>query len=250
MDFTGRVVAVTGAGSGFGRAIVRGFAARGAKVHGCDLTQESLAALSDVAGFSSTAFDLRDRAAAARWIAEIEHREGAAIDILVNNAGGSLALPFTPIEDVRDEDWDRLFAVNIHGTFATCRAVARGMKKAGRGAIVTISSGAGLKPSLTGLQGYCSAKHAVVGFTRQLAAELGPFGIRVNSVAPGLVMTDPDKERRWQGYTEEKRNAKLSALALRRLGTAEEIANGVFFLASDLAGYVTGQVLSVDGGSF
>ncbi|MBM3569362.1 MAG: SDR family oxidoreductase [Alphaproteobacteria bacterium] len=249
MRFDRRIVAVTGAASGFGRAIARGFAGLGARVFGCDIAREGLAEIASLPGIATAAVDLSDRAAAGRWIGEVEAAAGKAIDVLVNNAGGTLGKPFNPIEDVRDADWDYLFAVNVHAAMATIRAAARAMKAAKSGAIVNISSGAGLKPSLTGIQAYCASKHALVGLTRQLAEELGPFGIRVNSVAPGLVLNDAAKQRRWDGYSEEKRSARMSQIALRRLGSNEDIADGVLFLASDMARQITGQVLPVDGGA-
>jgi len=249
MNFENKTVALTGAASGFGRAIAEGFSRMGARVWGCDIQPEGLNQISALPGLTTAIVDLSDRKAAAAWIADVEAQSGGPIDVLVNNAGGSLGTPFQPIDEVEDESWDRLFNVNIHASFVTSRAAAAGMKRNGRGAIINISSGAGLKPSLTGVQGYCASKHALVGLTRQLAVELGPHGIRVNSVAPGLVLTDEAKVRRWEGYTPEKRQAKLAQTALRRLGEAEDIANGVFWLSSDLSKYVTGQVLSIDGGS-
>jgi len=148
-----------------------------------------------------------------------------------------------PVEEVPDADWDRIFAVNIGAAFTLSRAVAAGMKRAGGGRIINISSGAGLGPSLTGIQAYCSAKHAVVGLTRQLAHELGPFGITVNSVAPGFVRSNTASERQWAGYGEEGQRALVERIAMRRLGTAQDIANSVVFFASELAGFVNGQVL-------
>ena len=122
------------------------------------------------------------------------------------------------------------------------------MKQARQGRIVNISSGAGLQASLTGIQAYCSAKHALVGLTRQLAHELGPFGITVNSVAPGFVRSNPATEKQWEGYGAEGQKALVERIALKRLGSAQDIANAVIFFASDLASFVNGQVLSVDGG--
>ena len=199
-------------------------------------------------GVDTEVLDLTDHAAAAAWIAEIERATGGAVNVLVNNAGGVAGQEMRPIEEVPDADWDRIFAVNIGAPFTLSRAVATGMKRAGSGRIINISSGAGLGPSLTGIQAYCSAKHAVVGLTRQLAHELGPFGITVNSVAPGFVRSNAASERQWAGYGEEGQRALVERIAMRRLGTAQDIANSVVFFASELAGFVNGQVLTVDGG--
>jgi 3-oxoacyl-[acyl-carrier protein] reductase len=105
-----------------------------------------------------------------------------------------------------------------------------------------------LAPSLTGIQAYAAAKHAVVGLTRQLAHELGPYGITVNSVAPGFIRSNPASEKQWAGYGEEGQKALVERIAMKRLGSAQDIANAAVFFASDLAGFVNGQVLAVDGG--
>jgi len=250
ISFEGQIVAVTGAGNGFGRGIAQSFAELGARVFACDKSREGLDETMSVSGITPALVDLSDRAAAAAWIAGVEQETGQAIRILVNNAGGSMGKTFQPLEDVSDADWDALFATNLHGTFATCRAAAAAMKRAGRGRIINLSSGAGLKPSLTRVQAYTSAKHAVVGFTRQLAHEFGPFGITVNAVAPGLVLTTDWRVRQWESYGADGQEEKLQRTALRRLGTIADIRNAVLFFASDLASFVTGQVLPVDGGSF
>jgi 3-oxoacyl-[acyl-carrier protein] reductase len=247
IHFDGKTVVVSGAGHGFGRSIAETFAGLGARVFGCDLSDAELAETAN-AGVQTEVLDLTDRAAAAAWIAQIERTTGAAVDVLVNNAGGVAGQEMRPIEEVPDADWDRIFAVNIGAAFALSRAVASAMKQAGSGRIVNISSGAGLAPSLTGIQAYCSAKHAVVGLTRQLAHELGPFGITVNSVAPGFVRSNPASERQWAGYGEAGQQALLERIAMKRLGTAQGIADAVVFFASDLAAFVNGQVLAVDGG--
>jgi 3-oxoacyl-[acyl-carrier protein] reductase len=244
-EFTGKTVAVSGAAIGFGRAIGTRFAAAGAHVFGCDILDLAEA---DTAVFSMDQVDLLDRKAGADWIQSIEHRTGRAIDILVCNAGGVAGQVNKPIEDVGDEEWDRVMGVNLGAAFTLCRAAAPAMKRARQGAIVTITSGAALQASLTGIQAYCSAKHGVLGLTRQLAHELGPHGIRVNSVAPGFLRTNPATERQWASYGPERQRQLVENIALKRLGTVDEIAKVVMFFASDLASFVSGQVLAVDGG--
>ncbi len=249
--FDGKTIAVTGAGHGFGRAIARLFASLDARVFATDISEDELAETAGTAGtgpIETAVADLRDRAAAARWIGAIEQRTGGAIDVLVSNAGGVAGQAAKPVGEVTDEEWDVIFAINVHAGFALARAAAPAMQRAGRGRIVTISSGAGLGPSLTGIQAYCSAKHALVGLTRQLAHELGPFGITVNSVAPGFIRSNAASELQWESYGRAGQQALIERIALRRLGTADDIANAVIFFASDLAGFVNGQVLAVDGG--
>ncbi len=145
-------------------------------------------------------------------------------------------------------DWQAIFDVNVTGAFHFSQAVAPGMKEGRYGRIINISSGAGLGVSLTGIQAYASAKAAQIGLTRQLAHELGPWGITVNNVAPGFVRSNPTTEAQWESYGAEGQWALVERIALRRLGTAEDIAWGVLFFASEYAGWITGQVLSIDGG--
>ena len=246
--FDGKLVVVSGAGHGIGRTIAQSFSRLGATVHCCDVLAPNLAETASGHSIKTRVVDLADRKAAAGWIADVEKEAGQAVYCLVNNAGGVAGQVMQPLEEVTDEGWDLIFAVNVNAAMTLCRAVAPAMKKAGRGRIVNISSGAGLQASLTGIQAYCSTKHAVIGLTRQLAHEFGPFGITVNSVAPGFIRSNPSTEKQWESYGADGQKALVERIALKHLGTAQDIANGVIFFASDLANFVNGQVIQVDGG--
>jgi 3-oxoacyl-[acyl-carrier protein] reductase len=128
------------------------------------------------------------------------------------------------------------------------QAAAPHMKSNGWGRIVTVSSGAGLRPSLTGIHAYTAAKHALVGLTKQLALEFGPHGITVNSVAPGFVLSNPTSQKQWDGYGPEGQHQLIQSIHRRRLGKAEDIANAVLFFASEEADWISGETLSVNGG--
>jgi 3-oxoacyl-[acyl-carrier protein] reductase len=246
IGFEGRTVIVTGAGHGIGRAIARTFADAGARVYACDLDAGELAETS-AGRMETAAFDIADRKAI---FATVERAVAASgrVDVVVNNAGGVRGQVGKPVETVTEAEWHALFEVNVHGAFGFAQAAVPHMKAAKTGRIVSIASGAGLGVSLTGIQAYASAKHALVGLTRQLGHELGPFGITVNAVAPGFVRSNPATERQWESYGPEGQKALLERIAMRRLGRPEDIANAVLFLASDQAGWITGQILQVDGG--
>ena len=249
--FRDKTVIVTGAGHGFGRAIARAFAVRGAWVFGCDINEDALAmtAREAPAGdrLSVGRLDVTDRAAVRTYVDEAQARTGA-VDILVNNAGGVLGQVGQPIETVAAEDWQALVDVNMTAVFTMAQAVAAAMKAKGSGRVVNISSGAGLRYSLTGIQAYAAAKAGQIGLTRQLAFELGPFGITVNSVAPGFVRSNPASERQWHAMKAEGQAALLESMATRRLGSVDDIVHAVLFFASGQSGWITGQILSVDGG--
>ena len=247
IEFHNQTVAVTGAAIGFGRSIALRFASLGARVHACDIAAEPLAEL-QAHGIHTDVVDLCDRAAARAWVGHIENLSGGAIDVLINNAGGVAGQAGKPFESVADSEWDRVVAINLGAAFATSQAATPSMKKRGRGIIINISSGAALQASLTGVQAYCASKHAVLGLTRQLAQELGPHGIRVNSVAPGFVRTNEATERQWAVMGKTKQDSLLNSIGLRRLGTAEDIADVTAYLASSFAGLINGQIIQVDGG--
>jgi 3-oxoacyl-[acyl-carrier protein] reductase len=255
MRLEGRVAIVTGAAHGIGRAICVELAREGAAVWACDLRAPELdgtrAAVETVApGACRTAVvDVRDAAAVGAFVAGVEAASGR-IDALVNTAGGVAGQVMRPVEEVPDADWREIFAVNLDGAFHFTRAATPLMKRAGRGAIVNISSGAGRSYSLTGIQAYASAKAGLIGFTRQTARELGRHGIRVNSVAPGFIRSNPATERQWDAMGADGQARLVESIALHRLGTPEEIARAVVFFVSDDAAYVTGQTISVDGGQW
>jgi 3-oxoacyl-[acyl-carrier protein] reductase len=139
-------------------------------------------------------------------------------------------------------------AANLTSTFHCTRAAAPGMKERGWGRIVNISSGAGRSVSLTGIQAYASAKAGQIGFTRQMAHELGPFGITVNCIAPGFVLSNPTTVRQWESYGEQGQAALVEGIAVRRLGRPEDIAHGVRFFVAEESSWITGQTISIDGG--
>lgn len=252
IDFTGKTAIITGAAHGFGRTISLAFANRGASVWACDILVDELAETRKLCQSASgdcriRTVDVQDREAVFEFVEEASAESGM-IHILVNNAGGVLGQIGRPLEEVSEDDWLDIFAVNTSAAFYFAQAVAPGMKKACYGRIINISSGAGLGISLTGIQAYASAKAAQIGLTRQLAHELGAWQITVNNIAPGFIRSNPNTEKQWQSYGESGQKALVDKIALKRLGEPDDIANGVLFFASDYANWITGQVLSIDGG--
>lgn len=251
-QFNGKTVVVTGAAHGIGRAICVAFASRSATVWACDILDEDLTKTVEACkehggACAKRVLDVTDPDRVRSFIQDIEAESGS-VDVLVNNAGGVLGQIGRPLEEVTPDEWNAIFAVNTSGAFYMAQAVAPGMKKAGWGRIINISSGAGLGVSLTGIQAYASAKAAQIGLTRQLAHELGPWRITVNNIAPGFILSNPSTLKQWKSYGEDGQQELVQRIALKRLGRPEDIAHGVLFFASDEAGWVTGQVLSIDGG--
>jgi 3-oxoacyl-[acyl-carrier protein] reductase len=247
MSFAGRVVLVTGAAQGIGRAIAAGFRQAGARVHVADRDAGSLAAHAPALDCTPHVVDLADRAAAHGLVAEIIGSDGR-LDVLALAAGGVCGQVGRPIEEVDEAAWRAIQAANVDAALWLAQAAAPHMKRAAHGRIVTVSSGAGLRPSLTGIQAYTAAKHALVGLTKQLSFELGRYGITVNSVAPGFVPSNPASVRQWESYGADGQAALVASIHTGRLGTPEDIANAVLFFAADASGWISGQVLSVDGG--
>jgi 3-oxoacyl-[acyl-carrier protein] reductase len=240
----GRAALVTGVVGGIGRAIARRLADEGVVVTVTDRPGPDLDAAAQALGLPHIAADLGRR----EDVAALADALPSPPAILVSSAGGVLGQVGRPVEEVPEDDWRAIFAANVDSAFFLAQSVAPAMKAAGFGRIVTISSGAGLRPSLTGIQAYAASKHALVGLTRQLAAELGPHGVTVNSIAPGFVLSNPASCAQWESYGEAGQAAILARIHTRRLGRPEDIAAAAAFLCSDDSAWITGQILSVDGG--
>jgi 3-oxoacyl-[acyl-carrier protein] reductase len=222
-----RVAVVTGTAHGIGAAIAALLEADGLKVH----------------GFDKDTVDVTDSQAVRAFFSEV-----GVVDVLVNNAGGVCGQTHHPIEEISDVDWRAIVDANLTSTFNCIRAVAPGMKERRWGRIVNISSGAGRSVSLTGIQAYASSKAGQIGFTRQMAHELGRYGITVNYIAPGFVLSNPTTVKQWESYGPEGQSRLVEAIAVRRLGIPEDIANGVRFFVAEASSWVTGQTIAIDGG--
>lgn len=243
-DLTGKTAFVTGSSRGIGAAIARRLVSAGARValHGRDAA--ALAAVSrELPASIAVTGDLREREAAARMAGQVLAEFGT-LDILVANAGGSHAPP-RPIEEITDEIWDADIDANLGATFRTVRAFLPAMKQAGRGSIVTVASTAGRRASALSPVPYGSAKAAVIHFTQYVAAQAGPAGIRANCVAPEAILTENNLRR----IPAETQRQMAATHPIRRLGTPEDVAAAVLYLASDDAGWVSGTVLDVAGGN-
>ena len=223
----GRTALVTGTAHGIGAAIADMLETEGATVHRVD----------------KDTLDVTDGRAVETYVSRV-----GGVDVLVNNAGGVCGQTGRPLEEVSEHDWRAVVDANLTSTFLCTRAVTPGMKERSWGRIVNISSGAGRSVSLTGIQAYASAKAGQIGLTRQTAHELGPFGITVNCIAPGFVLSNPTTQRQWESYGEDGQAALVGGIAVRRLGVPEDIANGVRFFVAEASSWVTGQTLSIDGG--
>jgi len=245
---TARTALVTGVVGGIGAAIATRLASDGAQVIVSDLAGDALSDAAERLGLPAVAADLGDPASVRAMTGQIEKNHGAP-DILVNAAGGVRGQVGTPLEDVDVDAWHSIFAINVDATLYLSQALVPKMKTTGWGRIVTISSGAGLRPSLTGIHAYTAAKHALVGLTRQLSLELARHGVTVNSIAPGFILSNPSTLRQWEAYGADGQAQLINRIHTRRLGTPEDIAAAAAFLTSDEAAWISGQILSVDGGT-
>ncbi len=241
MRLDGKSAIVTGAASGIGLATARLFADEGAKVLAVDLPSSRL--IEEHKGddrITTLTADISQDTAAGRIVGEAVERFGG-LDVLVNNAGtGSNALA----EVLSIEEWDRVFAVNIRGTFLLCQAAIPALRESGGGRIVNVAS---VMAEFTdyGLAAYAASKAGVAGLTRTLALELGKFGITANYILPGAIYTGMTRQNFDQEHIRQVWEKKA---ALRRLGQPIDIARGILFLASEDGGFVTGHGLTIDGG--
>jgi 3-oxoacyl-[acyl-carrier protein] reductase len=243
MNLTDKVAIVTGAGRGIGRAIALKLAGVGAAVVVSDILEEEMKAVAkeikDAGGQSLAALaDVSSSADVSRMVEETIKAYGR-IDILINNAG--IARDQLLVR-MSEEDWDKVLDVDLKSVFLCTKAVLRYMLKNRWGRIISLSSIAGLVGN-PGQANYSSAKAGIIGFTRTVASEVGSHGITVNAIAPGFIETEMTKK-----IKEEQRQEIKKHIPLDRFGTPQDVAEAVAFLASEEAGYITGQVLSVNGG--
>ncbi|MDU8943522.1 SDR family oxidoreductase [Ovoidimarina sediminis] len=243
MRLEGKTAIVTGAGSGFGAGIARAFAREGAEVLAADINGDAAQALAEEIGARHSATDVAD-GESVRAMAGAALEAWGRIDILVNNAGIT-HLP-APMEEVSEEDFDRVLAVNVKSIYLTAREIVPAMKHAGQGAILNIASTAGVSPRPR-LNWYNASKGWVITATRAMAVELAPSGIRVNALNP--VAGETPLLKSFMGEdTPEMRAKFLSTIPLGRFSTPEDMANAALYLCSDEASMVTGVAMEVDGG--
>jgi 3-oxoacyl-[acyl-carrier protein] reductase len=240
IDLTGRVALVTGSTRGIGRSIAETLAGCGARVAiaGRDQSRADAVAAEIGGGAQGFACDIADVAQVTALVERVEQAFGS-IDILVNNAGITRD---NILLRLKDDDWDAVIDANLRGAFATMRAVTRGMMKRRWGRIINISSVVGIIGN-RGQANYAASKAGLIGLTKSVAKEFASRNILANVIAPGFIETEMSA-----AMTPEARKAMSSQIPLERLGTAQDVANAVAFLASEQAAYITGQVLVVDGG--
>jgi NAD(P)-dependent dehydrogenase (short-subunit alcohol dehydrogenase family) len=239
----GRVVIVTGAAQGIGRVYARRLVAEGAHVVIADLNFPQARSTAAELGAVGLEVDVADRDSVLRVVKQTVDTFGR-IDVLVNNAAVFGLLDYQPIEDISVELWDRVMAVNVRGVFLCCQAVIPVMKAHGGGKIINIASGT-LLSGVPNFLHYIASKGAVFAMTRALSREVGPFGITVNTLSPGLTMSD----NVWLHHPPEQVERSRNSRALARDEVPEDLEGALAFLASDDANFLTGQMIVVNGGA-
>lgn len=256
MELNGKTALITGAARGIGKAIALRFAQEGAKIALNDINKESLQDTAREIKKVSRERVVYERAdiSKSKEVKELTQyvtEELGVIDILINNAAISRIVPFL---DTSEKLWDRTMEVNLKGAFLCCQAVVPGMIKKGKGKIINMSSQSGKRGSKWHAA-YCVSKFGIIGLTQSLALELAPYRINVNAVCPGVVFTPlweeqaADQARRKGIEEKEVKKDLLKNIPLARLGTPEDVANLVLFLASSRSDYITGQAINLSGGS-
>lgn len=245
MRFKGKVAVVTGAARGIGRAIALALVGEGAKAVLVDIDGEPLERLQgEIVNHGGQALRIScdiSKSSDVEAMVNLVLGTFGRMDILVNNAG---IIRRGTIETMTEEDWDRVIAINLKGTFNCCRAVIAPMKRQGGGNIVNVSSIAGKMGDITSAPGYGPSKAGGDALMKTLARQLAPYGIRVNAVAPHAIETEMSAQ-----WSEERRREIIASIPLGRLGKPEDVAQAVLFLASGAASFITGEILDVNGGA-
>ena len=242
-EMEGRVVIITGGGLGIGQSYCHAFAEAGARVVVADMDEEAAKRVAQNVDGLAVQVDVSQEASA-KAMAMAAHDRFGRIDILVNNAGLFTAiLPMKPWTEITVEDWDRVMAVNVRGYMLCARAVFPYTKQRGWGRIINIGSNTAFS-GVPGFLHYVTSKGAIMGLTRALAREIGETGITVNTITPGLVSTEGVKEH----YSKEMLESRVAARSIKRQQMPQDLVGAVMFFSSEDAGFITGQILNVDGG--